>query len=61
MVTLKEDFGFSDNIDMSDFINRQPLRTGYRLDPGGHTDLRMVSLEPVWPEGVQHEKNFPEN
>ncbi len=28
--------------------------------PGGHTDMRPVSLEPVEPEGVQCEKNFPE-
>jgi hypothetical protein len=28
--------------------------------PGGHTDIRPVSLEPVGPEGVQREKIFPE-
>jgi hypothetical protein len=28
--------------------------------PGGHVDMRPVSLEPVGPEGVQREKNFPE-
>jgi hypothetical protein len=26
--------------------------------PGGHTDLRPMSLEPVWPGGVQPGKNF---
>ncbi len=25
--------------------------------PGGHTDLRPVLLEPVWPGGVQPGKN----
>ncbi len=28
--------------------------------PGSATDLRPVSLEPVWPEGVQREKFFHE-
>jgi hypothetical protein len=38
------------------------VMTGYRLDsaPGHDANLRLVSLEPVWPEGVQSEKNFPE-
>ncbi len=26
--------------------------------PGGHTNLRPVSLEPVWPEGCHQGKNF---
>jgi len=34
--------------------------TGYRLGPGGHTDMRPVSLEPVWPGGV-HQGKFFEN
>jgi hypothetical protein len=28
--------------------------------PGGHIGSRPVSLEPVWPEGVQREKVFSE-
>jgi hypothetical protein len=28
--------------------------------PGSDTVLRTVSLEPVGPEGVQREQNFPE-
>ncbi len=24
--------------------------------PGGHTDLRPISSEPVWPKGVQQKK-----
>ncbi len=28
--------------------------------PGHHTDMRLVSLELVWPEGVPPDKNFLE-
>ena len=29
--------------------------------PGGHTDMRPVSLEPVWLEEVPLGEKFPEN
>ncbi len=28
--------------------------------PGGHTDMRPVSLEPVWLEEIPMGKRFPE-